>query len=116
MREIEIVDENGRKTSVWDVIVRGAIPVMFALLGWFAKEVLDHRERLAVIESNRYTKDDATADRDKTQNALEDIRLALPHRMFYDKVNEIADEVKKIEPMRSDLKQIEARLAAIEKR
>jgi len=58
---VSVVESSAQTAKIFGAIVAAAASVALAISGWALVQVIDHAERISVIESNRFTAGDAAA-------------------------------------------------------
>ena len=68
-------------TRMIEIFMHIAVPALLAVCGWMFAQIQDHRDRLTMIESNRYTEQDAGVDRGRLSDSINDLRIDLTEQI-----------------------------------
>ena len=89
VEELRILRSKTSVDRIWDMAMKAAIPAVLAVIGW----VMHMEVRLAIIESNRFTAQDAAK-----------MKESLPPNWLRNDIKEIKDRLRRLEERRNEEK------------
>ena len=87
--------QNSTSFKIISLAVTITYPVLLGVSSWAVLEILDHDKRLEVIESNRYTRDDASTDRAVHTARIEELNRMQSNTEIY--LREISNRLERID-------------------
>lgn len=88
--EVMSGEDDQRFNRLLDNILKLAIPILFASVGFTFSQILELNDRVTVIETSRYTAADAEKDREALRTEIRVFASNAPPQWFKDQVAELA--------------------------
>ena len=93
------------KERLFEIVISFILLICIAGLGWTGKTIIQHETRISVIESNRYSDDDALKDQRRVDDKLAAIlQTQIELKVMNAKIDHIQKDVTEIKTDNKELR------------